>query len=147
VYATINGKNVPLDEITLDDIGWDKQATQGSQTLGLHLTENDLVKVGTALFASAQEALDEDPEYFQGEYMNDVPVPKSEHVFLEEPMLLTSYLENAFWSRQTVLAILDSKELPGSSSPEKATYWIQDFRQVLKNGEGVVVEFGVWVRQ
>ncbi len=54
MYATINGKNVPLDEITLDDFGWDKQATQGSQTLRLHLTENDLVKVGTALFASAQ---------------------------------------------------------------------------------------------
>jgi hypothetical protein len=147
VYATFNGKKVPLDEITLDDIGWDKQATQDSQTLVLHLTENDLVKVGTALFASAQEALDEDPEYFQGEYMSDVPVPTSEHLFLENPMLLTSYLENAFWSRQTILAILDSMELPGSSSLEKATYWIQGFRQVLKAGEGVAVEFGVWVKQ
>jgi hypothetical protein len=147
MYATCNGKNVPLDDITLDDIGWDKQSARSSQTLILHLTESDLVKVGTALFASAQEALDEDPEYFQGEYMNDVPVPKSEHLFLENPMLLTSYLEISFWSRQTVLAILDAMELPESSGPEKARYWIQDFRQVLKDEEGVAVEFGVWVKQ
>ena len=147
MHATFNGKKVPLDEITLDDIAWDKQSTRGSQTLTLHLRESDLVKVGTTLFASAQEALDEDPEYFQDEYMNDVPVPKSEHLLLEKPMLLASYLENSFWSRQTVLAILDAMEPPGASRPEKARYWIQDFRHVLKEVKGVAAEFGVWIKQ
>lgn len=147
MYATYNGKNVPLNEISLDDFAWDEQSIQDSQILTLHLTESDLMKIGTTLFASSQEALDEDPEYFQGEYMNDVPVPESERVFLEKPLLVATYLENAFWSRQTIIAILDAMKPSLSFNVEGVSYWIHDFRQAMKEGNDLAAEFGVWIKQ
>ena len=138
-----DGKLIPLEEITLDDVGWDKLDTFGNRYLTIYLSEPDLLFIGHQLFLYAKECIDDEPDYFEGEYRKDIPVPQTEQLFVEQPMLLVTYLENLFWTRETIVAILD---LIGTTSPSKTHYWIQNFRNIDIRNNTIALEFGVHVK-
>ena len=51
MQAFIDGKKVLLEDIELDDIGWDHSHTQGEKRLVIELTEEDRMAVGSEIFA------------------------------------------------------------------------------------------------
>jgi hypothetical protein len=132
MHATLNGNPTRLEEITLDEFGWEKTGNQGAATLILYLTQTDLLSIGDKVFQYAIECRAEEPGFFQEEGMKDVPVPKSEHVFVEDPSLLAVYLDESFWSRTTLLAILNSMGVVRSPEPH---CWIENFGRYIADGD------------
>jgi hypothetical protein len=138
--ATANGEPLLVAAITLDDFGWDSRSSRGPVSVVLRLDEPELLAVGAALHGYAQECLAEDPAFFEGEFRQDIPVPTSARLFVDQPGLLGTYLEDPFWKREAVLAILDAGGSTGAG-----THLIQDFRRVQAEDDTVAVEFGATV--
>jgi hypothetical protein len=139
--AFIDGKKVLLEDIELDDLGWDHSHTQGEKRLVIELTEEDRMAVGSEIFAIVQEYCAEDPTYFEDEYMKDISVPNSETIFLENPASLRSYFEEDFWKREAVIALM--KRMDACRESKHPRYWIRDFRGVVLDNNRVTLEFGV----
>ena len=97
--AFIDGEKVLLEDIELDDLGWDHSLIQGEKLLVIELTEGDRMAVGSEMFAIAQTYCAEDPTYFEDECMKAISVPNSEMIFLENPASLRAYFEEDFWKR------------------------------------------------
>ena len=140
--AEIDGKHIGLEEIELDDLGWDHCDVRGNLTLTLELLDDDLLDIGRSIFELAEEFREEDPGYFHDEDMDNVPVPESDQLFLEKPTVLEKYLEySSFWNRFTILALFDRVDtLRNSKSPN---YWIQNFQGLKIGNYGVTLKLGV----
>ena len=54
--AFVDGKKVILEDIELDDLGWDHSHTHGEKLLVIELTEGDRLAVGSEMFAIVQVA-------------------------------------------------------------------------------------------
>lgn len=139
--ALVDGKQVPLKQINLDDLGWDHRRSHGSVTLILQLTTEDLLAIGKAVYAEAKAAITEDPQYFEDDFAH-LPVPASETVFIENPNLLGEYLtERDFWHHITIEKVVDHIEyLSGTKSESR--YLIAEFRKVTVENEKVILELG-----
>lgn len=136
--AFVDGQEVPLQEISMDDQEWDHRRYHGTVALQLHFGEGDLLALGRLTFAEAQEARAEDPYYFEGNFSH-LPVPKSEKVFLEKPELIGVYLTAYdYWSYPTIcniVGLLDSPRGPGT----KHRYIIVEYRGIsIENGETIL---------
>lgn len=143
MYATVDEKPIKLSEIALATFAWDRRDTTGSSAIKIHLSENDLRELGARLFLYAQTCTAEEADYFSGEYMRDVPRPGSEMIFNENPTLLATYLDDSFWSRETIVELLNSISFTDNQTAPR--YWIQYFKQLTVIDEDVVAEFGLWV--
>ncbi|MBD2770428.1 hypothetical protein IC235_21290 [Hymenobacter sp. BT664] len=139
--AFIDGENVLLEDIELDDLGWDHFRTRGERMLVIELTAEDRMAVGSELFAIAQEYYAEDRAYFEDEDMKNVSVPDSATIFLQNPASLRSYFEENFWKRAAVMALM--KRMDACREAKHPRYWIQDFRGVGLDNNKVALEFGV----
>jgi hypothetical protein len=134
-----DGRPVSPGAVSLDDLGWDHAATRGTVTVEVTVGPPELAAVGRALHAWAAEALDEDPDYFSGPTMDDVPGPPPEDAFERDPGALAGYLDHPFWARLAVLALLDALQPQGAAAPG---LWLQDFRGAREREGCVVLEFG-----
>lgn len=141
MQAILNGEAVPLEEVTLDSFGWDSSESVGTETLVLCLSSDDLRAVGQVLWEYAEECIADEPDYFEGEFREDIPVPESDALFIDDPMLLGLYLEDSFWNRETITAILNLDPLTGAAA--KPTFQIENFQRVDPDGMGVLISFGV----
>lgn len=137
--AVLNGNSIQLEAIALDDFGWDHADTHGDHVLTLYLTKNELLEVGKALWNYAEECLADEPDFFEGEFRKDIPVPQSETVFVEQPERLGTYLNDSFWSREAIVAVLDAAHAPGTSAQH--SFWIQDFKRANLQGDDIGLEF------
>lgn len=140
--VTVNNQTIDPANIALDSFGWDNEEARGPLSLVIHLEPDALLTIGQRIWAFAQECLADEPDLFEGEYGQDIPQPSSEQVFVEQPTLLATYLEDMFWSRETIIAIIgvvtnDVGYRPGD-------YLIVDFRTLDVTTELVRLEFGVW---
>jgi len=102
----VDGTEVSLDAVDLDDLGWDHSRSRGDRVIIVELTKEDLADVGSRLHALARELENDEPGYFDDPLMHDVPVPPSTTVFADDPVGLLAYLRDSFWSREAVLAVL-----------------------------------------
>ncbi len=140
--ASVDGKQVPLEHINLDDLEWDHRRYHGSATLDLQLTADDLLAIGKAIYAEAQAAIAEDSEYFEGDFAH-LPVPASETVFLDNPEMLGVYLtEYAFWNRYTIEKVVHHiKHL--SRARRENRYLILEYRGVVVEDGQAILTLGV----
>ena len=141
MQAFIDGKKVLLEDIELDDIGWDHSRTYGENILSIELTEEDRMALGREIFAIVQQYCAEEPNYFEDEYMKDIPVPNSETIFREKPASLRSYFEEDFWKREAVIALMNRMDACRESKQPR--YWIRDFRGMVVDHNKVALELGV----
>ena len=142
--AFIDGENIRLEEIELDDLGWDHSQTHGEKILAIELTVEDRLALGSEVFAIVQEYCAEDPTYFEDEYMKNVPVPGSETIFLANPAFLDSYFAENFWKREAVMALMTRMDACRESKQPR--YWIRDFRGVVLDSNKVTLAFGVFAQ-
>lgn len=140
--VTVNNHFIDPFDIDLDPFGWDSHKVRGHLSLILSLRNDELLLIGRKIWDFAQEAIAAESDYFEGGHRLDNPVPTSERMFVEEPELLAVYLDNNFWSRETVLAILGLVTDDAKYNPVPAPYLIQDFRQLELNAGTVQLEFG-----
>lgn len=140
--ALVDGKQVPLEHITLADLEWDHRRYHGTATLILQLTAEDLLAIGKAVYTESKVAIAEDPKYFEDEFAH-LPVPASETVFLDDPSLLGVYLtELAYWDRITIEKVVDRIEYLSNSKRENR-YLIVEFRRVTVEERQINLTLGV----
>ncbi len=141
--AFLNNKPIPLQHLTVDSLGWDHHNVKGSLDLILELDEEDLMFVGSGLFSQAQEFEAEEPGYFDDEDF-EVPVPISEHMFVDDPLLIEQYIQNStFWSHETIMLIvkrIDMLEKP--DQPYK--YVICDYHGLTVRGNVVELTLRIY---
>jgi hypothetical protein len=138
--AVLNTQPVALQDVSLDDFGWDSPQTFGPLSLMLTLDITEFGGVGQTIWDYAQTCRTDEPDYFDSAYMQDVPIPTSPRMFVDNPHLIAVYLEDSFWTREMVLALLDV--LPRYIPNTRARYLIQDFRRILIDEHTVHIEFG-----
>ncbi len=89
---------VPPGDVGLGIFAWDHGDTPGDVELVVELDADDLLALGRRLKAHADEWVAEEPDYFEGESMEDVPRPLSDDLFVTAPSLLSDYLRyGSFW--------------------------------------------------
>jgi hypothetical protein len=142
MVITVNNQVIDPLDIDLDPFGWDSNQVRGSVALVVRVRSDELLAIGRTLWDYAQQCLAEEPDCFEGEYREDIPVPYSERMFFEQPELLAVYLDNNFWAREAVMAILSLVIDMTTYNPVPAPYLIQDFRKLDMNAGILQVEFG-----
>jgi hypothetical protein len=134
--ATVEGEQIGLGDLTLDDLGWDRADREGSEALELSLDGDELLEVGRILYDYARECVAEESDYFTSQ--PEIPVPSSGRLFVEEPARLAEYLRDPFWSREAILAIFTAGGVPR----DPARYAIRNLRGWARTSYGVSLEFG-----
>ncbi len=140
--AYLNDTELPLNQIGLDELGWDDSHEMGNTVISLELDKDELKVIGESIYDESILAIKEEREYL--DEVDSTLIPTNSRIFTESPALLARYMASEVWKRFLieVIMILMKEESGERQSKVGSLYLIRNFISMQPKNKEWILEFG-----
>jgi hypothetical protein len=140
--AYLNDTELPLNQVGLDEIGWEDSHETGNTVVALELDKDDLKVIGESIYDESILAIKEERDYL--DEVDSNLIPTNSRIFTESPTLLAQYMVSEAWNRFLidVIMILLKEESGERQSKVGSLYLIRNFISMQPKNKEWILEFG-----
>ncbi|HXB12004.1 MAG TPA: hypothetical protein VNZ45_08470 [Bacteroidia bacterium] len=140
--AYLNDSELPLNQIGLDELGWDDSHEIGNTVISLELDKDELKIIGESVYDESILAIKEEREYL--DEVDSTLIPTNSKIFSESPALLARYMASEVWKGFLieVIMILMKGESGEKQSTTGSLYLIRNFVSMQPKNNDWILEFG-----